>query len=356
MKLLITGIAGFLGTRLARFFTSTCSDVRIWGLDNLSRRGSELNLPVLRHLGCRVHHGDLRLRSDLDDIPPVDWVIDCAANPSVLAGVDGGARALVEHNLMGTLHLLEKCRQDGSGMVLISTSRVYSINALRDMPLRPDASRFVLSDREPLPRGLTEAGVGIAFSTEAPVSLYGGTKLACEIMALEYWNAFGMPLWIDRCGVLAGAGQFGKPDQGIFSYWVHMRREGRPLSYIGHGGTGLQVRDCLHPDDLGRLVAAQLRTAADRTRSPIYNVGGGMLNSMSLRELNRWCDGRFGPATVGSQPESRTFDVPWLVMDPRAASDRWGWKPAVGLTDVLEEIAAHAEAHPDWLSYCNPPE
>jgi len=57
-------------------------------------------------------------------------------------------------------------------------------------------------------------------STQAPISLYGSTKLACEVLALECGEAFGFPVWVNRCGVLAGAGQFGTPDQGIFAFWV----------------------------------------------------------------------------------------------------------------------------------------
>ena len=85
------------------------------------------------------------------------------------------------------------------------------------------------------------------FSTAAPVSLYGATKLASEIMALEYGGAFDFPVWITRCGVLAGAGQFGTPAQGIFAFWVNAHLRRRPLRYIGFNGTGYQARDAFHP-------------------------------------------------------------------------------------------------------------
>ncbi len=78
------------------------------------------------------------------------------------------------------------------------------------------------------------------------MSLYGSTKMASEQLALEYSHAFGFPVWINRCGVMAGAGQFGKPDMGS-SLLIHSWSLHRPLTYIGFGGTGHQVRDCLHP-------------------------------------------------------------------------------------------------------------
>ena len=64
-------------------------------------------------------------------------------------------------------------------------------------------------------------GVAETFSTDPPLSLYGTTKRASEHLTLEYAEAFDMPVWVNRCGVLAGGGQFGRADQGVFSYWIH---------------------------------------------------------------------------------------------------------------------------------------
>ena len=79
------------------------------------------------------------------------------------------------------------------------------------------------------------------------------------------------------------------------------------------------------------------------------NLGGGAKNAMSLAELSRWCAARFGGHEVTSDPTPRQFDVPWLVMDSRLAQKTWGWQPSIGLEQILQEIADHAEAHPDWL-------
>jgi CDP-paratose 2-epimerase len=170
-------------------------------------------------------------------------------------------------------------------------------------------------------------------------------------MALEYGHAFGLPVRVNRCGVIAGAGQFGKADQGIFSYWIHSYRERAPLKFIGYGGTGLQVRDCLHPDDLAQMVLMQIAAGDDRARPPICNVSGGLGNTMSLHELDAWCRDRFGKHAVASQPENRPFDVPWLVLDSGVARDQWGWKPSISLREILPEIADHATAHPNWLKH-----
>ncbi len=247
MRILISGICGFVGSTLARALLEHSPGLELLGLDNFSRPGSEQNRAPLKQMGVRLFHGDLRNASDLETLPAVDWVLDAAANPSVLAGVEGNSspRQLLEHNLLGTVNLLEFCRRHRAGLVLLSTSRVYSIPPLAALPVEVVDHAFRPAPGAPLPPGLSQAGISEAFSTQAPVSLYGSTKLASEALALEYGESFGLPVFINRCGVLAGAGQFGRPDQGIFSYWIHSWISGRPLRYLGFGGKGHQVRDLL---------------------------------------------------------------------------------------------------------------
>jgi CDP-paratose 2-epimerase len=266
----------------------------------------------------------------------------------VLAGVRDhtSSRQLIEHNLVGTINLLEFCKRVRAGLLMLSTSRVYSLRRLSalEMEVRDDAFVPVAADVTP---GLTSRGVGEDFSTEAPISLYGASKLASEVLALEYATAFDLPVYVNRCGVLAGAGQFGKPDQGIFSFWIHAYRGKRPLRFIGFGGTGRQVRDCLHPRDLVPLLLAQMD--AGGKQGGVVNAGGGADHAMSLAQLTRWCASRFGPHGIAHEPEERLYDVPWLVLDSERAGRIWDWRPVASLEEILEEIARHAEAHPDWL-------
>jgi CDP-paratose 2-epimerase len=350
MKILLTGICGFVGSELAEALVGRMADLEIVGIDNLSRRGSELNLARLKRLGCRVVHGDIRLAEDLGELPKVDWVLDCAAIPTVLAGLTGGTAQLVANNLTGTLHLLEKCRRDGAGLIILSSSRVYSIPALGAVPLRRTSERFEIDVAAPMPAGLSVEGIAESFSTEAPVSLYGGTKLASERMALEYGYAFGFPVRINRCGVLAGPGQFGRIDQGIFSYWVYQWIQGKRLAYIGFGGEGLQVRDFLAPADLARLIAQQLQEPT-RPAPPIVNIGGGRARSSSLRELSAFCERATSVSRrIESQPETRPYDIPYYVTDGRGAERHWGWRPQEPAEQTLEAIVRWAHDHRDQLS------
>lgn len=347
MKVLITGICGFVGSALARQIKDADPTAEVFGVDNLMRPGSEMNRR-LQQTGIDVFHGDIRSASDVEGLPSADWVIDAAANPSVLAGLRSGTRQLIEHNLLGTVNLLEYCRRHHAGFVLLSTSRVYAIRPLSQLPMDVVASRFVPQFGKIRCPGVSALGINEDFSTAAPVSLYGAAKLASEALALEYGEAFGFPVWVNRCGVLAGAGQFGTADQGIFSFWLHAWRTRRPLRYIGFGGNGHQVRDALHPDDLAALVLEQIHySGSDRER--IYNVAGGIRNAISLRELSDWCERRLGPNTVSPELKDRSFDIPWLVLDPTRVSSTWNWQRQRSLESILNEIAEHAERHPDWL-------
>jgi CDP-paratose 2-epimerase len=350
MKVLITGICGFVGSILARELHRHAEGLDILGIDNLVRPGSETNRQSVSNSRVRFVHGDIRNPSDLDALPKVDWVIDAAANPSILAGLGGdtSSRQLLEHNLIGTINLLEFCKRHRTGLIMLSTSRVYSIARLAALPLNTNGSSFVPRFDDIQERGFSAGGVGEDFSTEGRLSLYGCSKLASELLILEYGVAFDLPVHINRCGVLAGAGQFGKPDQGIFSYWIHSYRAQRPLKFIGFGGSGHQVRDCLHPRDLASLVAMQI-THPEKSGS-VLNVSGGMESSISLAQLNEWCSRRFGPRPIHSDPDNRPYDVPWLVLDSSRAQSQWGWRPKITLEEILAEIAHHAEQHPEWLN------
>jgi CDP-paratose 2-epimerase len=356
MKLLISGVCGFVGSTLARTLLESGGGHEIIGLDNFIRPGSEVNRKALKQLGVRLFHGDLRSPSDLETLPAVDWVLDAAANPSVLAGVDGktSSRQLIEHNLLGTVNLLEFCKQHRAGFVLLSTSRVYSIPPLASLAVESVNEAFRPSSHSPLPSGLTAAGIDESFSTTAPVSLYGATKLASEALALEYGETFGLPVFINRCGVLAGAGQFGRPDQGIFAFWINSHLRHRPLKYIGFGGNGFQVRDCLHPRDLVTLLRQQFDAPELAASDRVVNVSGGAASAMSLRQLTNWCDARYGSHPVSSDHTPRAFDIPWVVLDHAKAARIWKWQPQTKIDQILDEIAAHARAHPDWLDISAP--
>ena len=148
MKILITGICGFTGSTLARELAKEGNEV--CGLDNFLREGSRGNVEPLRKLGIRVEEGDIRNEADLAKMPKVDWVLDCAAEPSVLAGVGSGMGSyeLMDHNLIGTIRVLELCKKIQAGFVLMSTSRVYSVAKLAAVKVEQKGDRrWEIGDR-----------------------------------------------------------------------------------------------------------------------------------------------------------------------------------------------------------------
>lgn len=353
MNLFITGICGFVGSTVgcALQEQQRAGDaLNIFGIDNFSRPGSEINRHELKRRGIKLFHGDLRIASDLESLPPFDWVIDAAANPSVLAGIDGktSSRQILDHNLVSTINMLELCKRHKAGFILLSTSRVYSIPTLAGLPMMEKNGAFTLNTVKSLPTGVSAHGVNEDFSTAPPISLYGASKLASELLALEYAETFGFPVWINRCGVLAGAGQFGRADQGIVSFWIHSWLRKRPLRYIGFGGHGYQSRDVLHPRDLVPMLQKQFAYQGKPT-TRIFNFGGGTQNTFSLLQLSRWCAEKFGEYKVDADQAPRPFDIPWMVMDSGRAKSFWDWQPQTALIEIFEEIAKHASEHPDWL-------
>lgn len=353
MKILITGICGFVGSEIAIYLKQlgASNSLEILGVDNLSRKGSWANRERLSKLGIHVDHGDIRSQADVESVGDVDWVIDAAANPSVMAGVDGksSSRQLVDYNLTGTINLLEFCKSRSAGFILLSTSRVYSIEPLAKLQVDVVDQAYEPSD-EVLPNGFSANGITESFGTHSPVSLYGATKLASEQLALEYGNTFDFPVLINRCGVMAGARQFGKADQGIFSFWLHSWREQKPLMYIGFDGQGHQVRDCLHPRDLGDLLSLQMKDKKKASLG-IINVSGGKKSAMSLAQISNWCTERWGPNPVAEDRNPRKFDLPWVVLDHSLATETWGWSPKTEVTAILNEIADFADTQDDWIGF-----
>lgn len=351
MKILITGVCGYVGSRIAARLARE-RGMRVYGIDNLSRGGSETNLSFLKEQGVAFYHGDVRLAEDLDALPGADWVIDCAANPSVMSGIAPGtatSRQLSSINLGGTINLLEYCRSRRCGLLLLSTSRVYSAGVLNELPLRRSATRFTPGLGK-FPAGFSAKGVSEKFSTAAPLSLYGATKLASEVMAEEYACNFGFPLRINRSGVIGGPGQFGKADQGIFSFWACSYALGKRPKFIGYGGRGLQVRDWVSAEEVSELLLKQIKSP--RAKAPItVNIGGGPRNSMSLLELDRFCADFFGAkGRTGGLASTRLNDVPYYVTDCSLAEKHWGWRPSDPNDSRLERTCRWALENRDFIA------
>lgn len=329
MRLLITGGAGFIGSSLALALAERHPDWTITTLDNLYRRGSELNLPRLKAAGVAFKHGDIRIPDDLAGLEPFDALVECSAEPSVRAEGD----ILVPVNLTGAHHCFQAAERFGAHTIFLSTSRVYPVAAIEGLTYDETSTRFEPATDQTLP-GVGPEGITTEFPLAGARTVYGATKLAAELLLQELTS----PWTINRFGVVAGPWQMGKVDQGVFTHWLLSAVFDRPLKYFGYDGSGRQVRDLLHVDDLIDLVDMQIGDP-QRWNARIFNAGGGRRNSLSLLELTGAVEELTGKRlSVGSQLGTHPTDVRWFVADNTAITEFSGWAPRRSAEQTLSDI------------------
>ena len=341
MIVLITGGCGFVGFNLAMKLRRDYSDFRIICFDNLKRKGSELNLLKLKQSNIEFLHGDVRIASDFLNIGHIDVLIEAAAEPSVLAGINGSTDYVIDTNLNGTINCLNYALKYNALFIFLSTSRVYPIKTLESAFWSESDYRFDWTEKQNI-GGLSANGVSEKLSLEGYRSLYGATKLASELIIQEYQQMFNLRTIINRCGVITGPYQMGKIDQGVVVLWAAKHYWKGKLSYIGYGGLGKQVRDMVHIEDLYRLLNFQIFNF-NNLKSKLYNVGGGLDGSLSLMELTDLCERYSGnKINIIQSSEIRPADLRIYVTDNTLVTEETGWQPLIKPDQILQEIF-------DWI-------
>jgi CDP-paratose 2-epimerase len=336
--ILITGGAGFVGSSLALEFKNQYPTYSIICFDNLKRRGSELNIKRLISHGIKFIHGDIRNKEDFDSVSEgIDVLIEASAEPSVLAGINGTPDYLLNTNLVGTINCLNFALKNKADFIFLSTSRIYPIDKIEQIAFEESETRFLISELQRLP-GITARGISEAFPLQGYRSLYGASKLSSELLIAEYNHFYGLKTVINRCGVLTGPWQMGKIDQGVMVLWVARHFWKKPLSYIGYGGQGKQVRDMLHVNDLFRLIDIQIHQI-EKYSSRTLNVGGGDRISLSLRELTDICKQVTGNTiSIESVEEERQADIRIYITDNTEVNHLSGWEPQISPLQIVEEV------------------
>jgi CDP-paratose 2-epimerase len=336
-SILITGGCGFVGSSLAISLKRKYPDYIVISMDNLKRKGSELNINRLRENNVQFIHGDIRSKEDFDGLPEVTSILDASAEPSVLAGINSAPDYLLNTNLVGTINCLNFAVKRKANLIFLSTSRVYPIRYLEQVEFEESPTRFEISANQSI-KGITKRGISEKFPMEGPRSLYGASKLASELLIEEYNYLYNLKTVVNRCGVITGPWQMGKVDQGVVVLWMARHFWKQPLSYIGYGGEGKQVRDILHVDDLFRLVDFQLHNV-DEISGQTFNAGGGPEISVSLSELTGICKDITGnEIPIARVAENRQADVRIYVTDNSRITKQTGWQPQIGPEKILEDI------------------
>jgi CDP-paratose 2-epimerase len=336
MKILITGGAGFVGSTIALQLKQKYPAYDIVVFDNLKRRGSELNLEDFRKAGIGFIHGDIRNNEDLVSVGEFDVLIEASAEPSVMAGLDSDPTYVINNNLYGSINCFNACLRNNAKLLFLSTSRVYPIEAIEKASFTEEQTRFSFTAQDF--DGISPNGISEKLSLDGARSFYGTTKLASELFIQEYAAFYGLKAAVTRFGVIAGPRQMGKTDQGVVTLWMAKHYWKQSLKYIGYGGTGKQVRDILHVDDVVELVDMQIHQI-EKFESRIFNAGGGLQNSASLQEMTAICEKITGnKIDIASETQNRPADLRIFITDNSLIEKETGWKPKKSVETVFSDI------------------
>ena len=324
MKILVTGGCGFVGTNIALFLNK---NYNIDSLDNLSRKGSKYNLNLLKKNKIKNFNLDIKKFDKIKKLPKYDLIIDCCAEASVEISKKKIDK-VIETNLIGTINILKKARNNNSKILFISSSRVYPIISLNKIVKNKNIKNKIRLNKK----------IDENESTKGAKSIYGLTKLASEMFIEEFSYAFGIKYLINRCGVISGPLQFGKQDQGFVSLWMWKHINKQKLTYIGYGGHGNQVRDVLHINDLCNLILLQIKKF-DKLHNKIFTVGGSNKSYTSLNNLTKICQKiTKNKIKINKQTKTSIYDIPYYITNNRLISRTYKWKPKKNIYNVVMDI------------------
>jgi len=331
MQILITGGCGFVGSNLAIYLKKKIKNVKISTLDNLFRKGSDLNEKRLKKDIIRNYRIDISNYKKITKLPKFDLIIDCCAEPAIEMSSKDPDR-VINTNLIGTFNILKKCVRDNAKIIFLSTSRVYSIESLRDLIKKQNIKKKIK----------LKFKINEEFSTFLPKSLYGFTKFCSEELIKEFNFSNNIDYIINRFGVISGPWQFGKQDQGFVSLWVNRYINKKNLSYIGFGGYGNQIRDVIHVDDVCEIIFKQIKKIS-KIKNKLFNIGGGPENSISLKDLSKICQTTTGNTIKFKKIKfTSIYDIPYYISDNRKVKKFYNWKPKKNIKTLVEDVY-------DWM-------
>jgi CDP-paratose 2-epimerase len=334
-SVVIFGGAGFIGSNLAeRLLRTTSAQIHIF--DNLSRSGVQRNLESLEKLAGSSRRLEITV-GDVRDAAKVERVVrhatevyHLAAQVAVTTSISD-PRHDFEVNALGTFNVLEAVRKSSQRpfMLFTSTNKVYG--DLAYLPVRALASRYEFEHG----RGISELQ---PLDFHSP---YGCSKGAADQYVRDYARIYGIPAVVFRMSCIAGPRQFGNEDQGWVAHFLYSVLQDAPLVIYGDGR---QIRDVLCVEDLLRAFEA-VRDNISITRGQIYNVGGGLPNTVSLLELIEEIEGLTGKKCRYNLAGTRPGDQLVYVTDSTRLLRDTGWSPQLSVRQTLQSIYAWWKAN-----------
>ena len=322
MKILITGGCGFVGSNLALFLKKKGFTVHT--LDNLTRKGSKYNSNLLKKQKIKNYKINISNIKKIKSLPKYDLILDCCAEAAVEISKNDFDK-VINTNLIGTINILKKSKNDKSKIIFISSSRIYPLEEMNKVIKNKN-----LKSKIKISKMFSEKDKIIG-----PKTIYGLTKLCSEMLIEEFSYAYKLKYLINRCGVISGPLQFGKQDQGFVSLWIWRHLNKKKLSYIGYGGYGNQIRDVLHIDDLSELILLQIKNI-NKINNKLFTVGGSKTSYTSLSQLTKLCQKITGnKIKMGKVSKTSSYDIPYYLSDNTHVSNTYRWKPKRNINQVV---------------------
>lgn len=334
MRYLVTGGCGFVGANISRAVQERGDELFVF--DNLSRHGTEKNLEWLKQQG-RLQFS----KADTRDFSALEAVVK-SFRPEVIVHLAGQVAMTTsladphldfETNVVGGHNVLECVRRFSPETIVLysSTNKVYG--DLEQVEYEEGPQRYTAPRH---PQGFDEQ---LPLDFRSP---YGCSKGATDQYMLDYARMFGLRTVVFRHSSIFGTRQFSTFDQGWVGWFVKqaiLNKKGKAKEPFTISGNGKQVRDVLFADDLVEVYFSAIREI-DAVRGQVFNIGGGMSNSLSLLELfqtlERWLDIKL----AYTQLPWRQSDQKVFVADIGKAQQLLHWQPKVtaefGLRQMIE--------------------
>ena len=344
MRILITGGSGFIGT-------NTCLEAvrrghKVIAMDSFVRPKSEENIPILKEAGVEIIRGDVRATVDFHRSPVPDAIIHFAGNPGIPWSMNWPTYDF-DVNAKGTLNVLEYSRVMGGQLgkkipvIYASTNKVYT-DLVNEIEIFEEEKRYIWE-------GIYPSIIGDGFSHEFGInekfpldgfgkyhhSPYGVSKLAGDQYCQEYYQVFGVPTVVNRMSCVYGYHQKGVQDQGWIDHFIRTIAFGD--GKLNFFGDGKQVRDMLWGGDVATLYLDELENI-DKVKGSVFNIGGGVDNTMSLIEAVARIEEVSGKKATIEYHDWRLADQKVYISDISKVKRELGWSPKVSPMQGIEKI------------------